>query len=341
MKFGPVPLEEAAGKLLGHNLAGPDGKRLFRKGKPLTLEDVQALRQMGRASVYVAELEAEDVPEDQAALRIAEALAQDGLRLSRSAGGRVNLLGTWLGVIYVDAAALREANACEGITLATLPSHAVARPRQIVATVKVIPYAVPQAHLRAVEAAIAGAQPLISLVELPPKRVGIILSGSTGVRQRLQAEFEAPLKARIEALGSTAELQDFISLEDEGDEIALSRLLQETAAEGFDLAVLAGETAIQDRYDLAPRAILRLGGSVECMGVPVDPGNLLMLAYLGEMPILGAPGCARSLKTNAIDWVLPRLLAGERLTFSDLAELGHGGLLEDTGKRPMPRSRLT
>jgi molybdenum cofactor cytidylyltransferase len=281
------------------------------------------------------------VPEDQAALRIAEALVQDGLRLSRSAGGRVNLLATHLGVLRVKAAALGQVNACEGITLATLPSHAVARPRQIVATVKVIPYAVPEALLRQAEAAIAGSKPLLALAVLLPKRVGVILSGSPGVRPRLQADFEAPLRARIEALGSSAELKDFISLEDEGDELALSRLLHEAAAEGLHLVVLAGETAIQDRYDLAPRAILRAGGRVACVGVPVDPGNLLMLAYLGEMPILGAPGCARSLKTNAIDWVLPRLLAGERLDFSDLAELGHGGLLEDTGKRPMPRNRLT
>jgi len=341
MKFGPVPLEEANGKLLGHNLAGRDGKRLFRKGRPLTSEDVQALRQMGKQSVYVAELEAGDVPEGMAAQRIAEALLVDGLRLSRSAGGRVNLLATRLGVLGVDAAALRQANACEGITLATLPAHAVARPRQIVATVKVIPYAVPEALLHQVEAAIAASKPLIALRELLPKRVGIILSGSAVARPRLQADFEAPLRKRIEALGSSAELKEFISLEDEGDEIALGGLLQEAAAEGLHLVVLAGETAIQDRYDLAPRAILYAGGSVECVGVPVDPGNLLMLAYLGEMPILGAPGCARSLKTNAIDWVLPRLLAGERLGFSDLAELGHGGLLEDTSKRPMPRNRLT
>jgi molybdenum cofactor cytidylyltransferase len=244
-------------------------------------------------------------------------------------------------VLYVDAQALRQANASEGITLATLPGHAVARPRQIVATVKVIPYAVPEVSLRQVEAAISQATPLLALRELPPKKVGILLSGSAGVRQQLQADFEAPLRARIEALGSSAELKDFISLEDEGDEVALGRLLQDCAAEGYDLVMLAGETAIQDRCDLAPRAILYAGGSVECVGVPVDPGNLLMLAYLGEMPVLGAPGCARSLKTNAIDWVLPRLLAGERLTFGDLAELGHGGLLEDTGKRPMPRNRLT
>jgi molybdenum cofactor cytidylyltransferase len=341
MKFGPVPLEEATGKLLGHNLAGPDGRRLLRKGRTLTPEDVEALRRMGKLSVYAAELEDGDVLENEAALRIAAGLVGDGLRLSPPAGGRVNLLATRLGVLYVQAQALRQANACEGITLATLPMHAVARPKQIVATVKVIPYAVPESLLAVVEAAIAEAAPLIAMRELPPKRVGILLSGSAGVHQRLQDDFEAPLRARIEALGSNAELKGFISLEDEGDEIALSRLLQSCAADGYDLVVLAGETAIQDRCDLAPRAILRAGGSVECVGVPVDPGNLLMLAYLGEMPVLGAPGCARSLKTNAIDWVLPRLLAGERLTFGDLASLGHGGLLEDTGKRPMPRNRLT
>jgi molybdenum cofactor cytidylyltransferase len=341
VKFGPVPIEEASGKLLGHNLAGPDGKRLFRKGKALTTDDVQTLRAMGKDSVYVAELEEGDVPEDQAALRIAQALTEDGLRLSHSAGGRVNLLATRPGLTYVKAEALRQANACEGITVATLPSHAVVRARQIVATVKVIPYAVPEAQLREVESAIEQATPLIRLKELPPKRVGIILSGSAAVHEALQADFEEPLRKRIEALGSTAELRDFISLEDEGDEIALSQVLQKSAAEGFDLVVLAGETAIQDRCDLAPRAILRAGGCVECVGVPVDPGNLLMLAYLGEMQVLGAPGCARSLKTNALDWVLPRLLAGEHLKFSDLAEMGYGGLLEDTGKRPMPRNRIT
>ncbi len=278
---------------------------------------------MGKLSVYAAELEDGDVLENEAALRIAAGLVGDGLRLSPPAGGRVNLLATRLGVLYVQAQALRQANACEGVTLATLPTHAVARPRQIVATVKVIPYAVPESLLAAggsrhrrggAADRIAGAA--------APKRVGILLSGSAGVHQRLQDDFEAPLRARIEALGSNAELKGFISLEDEGDEIALSRLLQSCAADGYDLVVLAGETAIQDRCDLAPRAILRAGGSVECVGVPVDPGNLLMLAYLGEMPVLGAPGCARSLKTNAIDWVLPRLLAGERLSFGDLAVWG-------------------
>jgi molybdenum cofactor cytidylyltransferase len=91
------------------------------------------------------------------------------------------------------------------------------------------------------------------------------------------------------------------------------------------------------RHDLAPRAIELAGGTIEVLGAPVDPGNLLMLAYLGDVPILGAPGCARSRKANVIDRVLPRLMAGEHLTRADIAALGHGGLLDDVPERSMPR----
>lgn len=340
MKFGPVPLDQAAGKLLGHNLAGPDGRRLFRKGKLITAEDVEKLRQLGRKSVYAAELEPGDVLEDAAALRLANAVTGGGLRLSRAAGGRVNLIATVAGVLRVQIGALRALNSFPGVTLATLPAHQVVHPKEIVATLKIIPYAVPGALISQAEETIAPHRPLVHVDALQPRRVGMILFGSPASRARLQADFEPPLRARIEALGSTAHLTSLITLEDEADELALCELLLQAAAEGYDLLILAGETAIQDRYDLAPRAIERAGGCVECVGVPVDPGNLLMLAYLDDIPILGAPGCARSLKTNAIDWVLPRLLVGERLTQADLAAMGHGGLLEDTGKRPMPRSRL-
>ncbi len=340
MKFGPVPIEEAVGKLFGHNLAGPDGRRLFRKGKPITADDIQQLRQLGRKSVYVAELEPGDVPEDQAALRLAEAIGGNGLRLSRAAGGRVNLIATVLGVLQVQVNALRSINSFPGVTLATLPAHQVVHPKEMVATLKIIPYALPAALISQAKEAIAAHYPVISVTELLPRRVGIILFGSPYTRARLQADFEPPLRARVQALGSTAHLTSLLTLEEEADELALCELLMQAAAQKYDLLILAGETAIQDRFDLVPRAVERAGGCVECVGVPVDPGNLLMLAYLGEIPILGAPGCARSLKTNAIDWVLPRLLVGERLTQADLAALGHGGLIEDTSKRPMPRRRL-
>jgi molybdenum cofactor cytidylyltransferase len=151
-------------------------------------------------------------------------------------------------------------------------------------------------------------------------------------------EFDAPLRRRVEDLGSTLEQVGFVTLEDEAGEAALAQALGRFVAGGCELILLAGETAIVDRHDIAPRAIERAGGEVACFGAPVDPGNLLLIAYLGPVPILAAPGCARSRKENVVDRVLPRLLAGERLTSAEVVTLGHGGLLEDVPERPMPRS---
>ena len=172
---------------------------------------------------------------------------------------------------------------------------------------------------------------------LTPKTVGLILSGSPSARARVQADFDAPIKGRIASLGSAVKLEDYVPLEDETGEAELAAALQKQKGAGAQLIVLAGETAIMDRHDLAPRAIERVGGEVTCFGAPVDPGNLLMVGYLGEVPVLGAPGCARSRKVNVVDWALPRLLAGDRLTRKDVMDLGHGGLLEDIPERPMPR----
>jgi molybdenum cofactor cytidylyltransferase len=175
---------------------------------------------------------------------------------------------------------------------------------------------------------------------LKPKVVGLILSGSLSVRERVTQDFQAPLKGRVVALGSSVQFEDYVSLEDETSEAALAAALEGQRRAGAQLIVLAGETAIMDRQDIAPRAIERTGGEVTCFGAPVDPGNLLMIGYLGDVPVLGAPGCARSRKVNIVDWVLPRLLVGDRLTRADLVSLGHGGLLEDIPERPMPRGAV-
>ncbi|HLF24707.1 MAG TPA: molybdopterin-binding protein [Anaerolineae bacterium] len=340
MKFGPVPLEEAEGKILGHNIAGRDGRRVLRKGKALTRESLAALREIGRSAVYVAEMEPGDVGEDLAARRIAAAVIGSGLRPIGPASGRVNLLAEVQGVLRVDARRLAALNAYEGITLATLPAHSAVRPRQIVATIKIIPFAVAETVLRAAEAIGVEPVPLVRVDQLQPQPVNLIFSGSSSIRDKLAADF-APLRERVEALGSIIAGSDYVSLEDESGEATLADLLQRRQAAGARLIVVAGETAIMDRRDIVPRAIERAGGQVECFGAPVDPGNLLMLAYLGETPILGAPGCARSRKVNVVDWVLPRLLIGDRLTREEIVALGHGGLLEDAPERPMPRSKLT
>ncbi len=344
MKFGPVPLSLAEGKILGHNIASPDGRRLLKKGRPLTDEDLRALAVIGRETVYVAELEPGDVGENDAARQVgatilAGTVPGKNLRPVGPSAGRLNLLATVLGILRVDVERLARVNDCEGLTIATLMTNTPVRPKEIVATIKIIPYAVPGSQLREVERNPAGEpRPLISVDPLGALPVSMIYSGSPSLRAKLDADF-APLRTRIEALGSHIASTDYLPLEDEQGEAILAGMLSRRVADGAKLIILAGETAIMDRGDIVPRALERAGGQVEVVGVPVDPGNLLMLGYLDRVPVLGAPGCARSKKTNIVDWVLPRLLAGDWLARRDLIALGHGGLLDDTRQRPMPRGR--
>jgi len=338
VKFGPVPLEAAEGRILGHNVAGPDGRRILRKGRPLSAADLETLRALGRRTVYVAEPETDDVGEDEAARRVATAVAGSGVEAGPASAGRVNLLARALGVLRVEVDRVTQLNLSEGVTLSTLPPDAPVRPKQLVATVKVIPYALPRATLASAEAAASNG--LLRVDRIPARRVGLILSGSASAEARIRRDFEGPLAARLGILGSELARVDFVPLDDPSaaGEAVLADVLLRQVGRGADLILLAGETAIVDRQDIAPRAIERAGGRVEAFGAPVDPGNLLLLADLGGIPVVGAPGCARSRKVNVIDAVLPRLLAGERLGRRDLARLGAGGLLEDVPERPMPRS---
>jgi molybdopterin biosynthesis enzyme len=351
MKFGPVRIEETEGKILGHHIAGADGRRALRKGRPLTATDIALLQQLGRHVVYVAELEPGDVDENAAALRVAQAVSGEGIRLSGPSTGRVNLMATRLGMLRVDAARLMQLNACEGITLATLLTHTAVGAsssgktspltgRKMAGTVKILPFAVAETVVQAAEAISTQGGPLLWVDPLPKRKVAVILSGSPTAEDRVRGGFIPPLRERLEAMDAEVCAVDFVPLEDQRGEGELANMLLARIHGGAELIVLAGETAIMDRYDIAPRAIERAGGEIICFGAPVDPGNLLLLAYAGTVPVLGAPGCVRSPKANIIDWVLPRLLVGDRLTHADIFSLGHGGLLEDVEERPMPRSRL-
>ncbi len=343
MNFGPVPLSRAEGKILGHNIADQDGRRLLRKGRPLTEADIRLLQEIGRESVYVAELIDGDVGENEAAGRVALAAmaapqAGANLRMVGPASGRANLLAEGLGLLRLDPDRLAVLNEHEGLTIATLRNHTPVQARDVVATIKIIPYAIAGAVVAQVEEMCATHnEPLMKVDMLTSQKVSIIFSGTPSIQERLNAEF-APLRARIEALGSRIAATEFIPLDDEGGEALLADSLARQLQSGARLILLAGETAIMDRRDIVPRALARAGGRVEVVGVPVDPGNLLMLGYLDSIPVLGAPGCARSKKVNIIDWVLPRLLAGDYLARRDFIQLGHGGLLEDTLQRPMPRA---
>src|SRR5688572_14987532 len=340
MRFGPVPLDHAEGRILGHNVTGGDGGRRLRKGRALTSDDIARLRELGRSVVYVAAPEAGDVDEDAAALRVSRAVVGEGIRLQGPSTGRVNLYATTIGVVRVDVEALASLNDHDGITLATLITDSAVGEGKMVGTTKILPYALPEREVRGVEVEAAGRPPILRVEALPARRAGLVLAGSRAAEERVRSGFRGGLEPRLHALGSTLERSDYVVLEEESGAEALGEAIERQLAAGVELVLLAGETAIMDRHDIAPRAVELAGGEVVCFGAPVDPGNLLMPGYVGAVPVIGAPGCARSPKRNIVDLILPRLLVGERLDRRDIVAMGHGGLLEDVPERPMPRSRI-
>ncbi len=337
MRFGPVDLAAAEGAILGHNVTDGEGRRVLRKGAALTVADLELLRGLGRSTVFVARLEPDDVGEDRAAERITRAVVGGGVRLSGPATGRVNVYAEAPGLARVVSERLLELNQREGVTLATVRDRTPVSRGKMIGTTKILPYAVAEATVVAVEGEARSNGPVLWLQLLPARSAGLVVAAAPSSRERVVAGFETALRRRLEALGSRLDRVDFVGLDEESGLERLAVAIGEQVVAGVELVLLAGETAIQDRHDLAPRAVERAGGTVVCFGAPVDPGNLLMVAYLGDVPVLGAPGCARSPKTNIVDLVLPRMVAGERLTRADVVALGHGGLLDDVAERPMPR----
>ncbi|MCH9651752.1 MAG: molybdopterin-binding protein [Deltaproteobacteria bacterium] len=341
MKFEAVPLEEAEDQILGHNITGGSGRRVLRKGRPLGTDDIAKLRALGRTSVYVARLEQGDLPEDEAAGRISLALAAPGCRLSAARTGRVNFYAEQPGVLRLELGRLVALNSLPGVTLATLPERSGVAAGKMVATLKVIPYALGKEVVETAEEIAARPAPLVTLSPMVLHRVGLILSGAAGAQERIVSSFRNALAPRLSALGATLQEPVFLPLEEEGAEEQLAMAIQGERDRGIEVLLLAGDTAIMDRFDIAPRAVELAGGTVSSFGAPVDPGNLLLVGYLKcGLPVVGAPGCARSPKRNVIDLVLPRILTGECLGPKEIAALGHGGLLEDVPERPAPRSRL-
>jgi molybdenum cofactor cytidylyltransferase len=287
MKFGPVPLEQAEGKILGHNVAGNDGRRALRKGKALEPQDIEVLRQLGRSTVYVAELEPGDVYEDTAALRLARAAMGHGLRLSGPTTGRANLVSQTRGVLRVDGPRLARFNSCQGVTLATLPHNTAVQEGKMMATMKILPYALPEDTVRRAEKVAAEGGPLLRLDALESRSVGLILSGSPSARERIVRSFETALRQRLEALGATIDRIDFVPLEDEPGEAELAKTIRDQVADELDLMMRAGETESRERYDMAPREEERVGGEGSCVGAAVDPELVALAQQFGGGEVVG------------------------------------------------------
>ncbi len=331
MTFGEIPIAEAEGAILAHSAKHAGG--VFKKGRVLTSADLAALEEAGVTRVFAARLAPGDVPEDEAAETIARAIAGEGVEAQLPFTGRANLHAASAGVALVDAGRVRALNRLdESLTLATVAPFDTVDGRQMLATVKVIPFAVPRAVLDEALRLIAG-KPLVSLKPFRPHRAGLVITTLPQTKPSLIAKSRAAMDERLAALGSS--LGEVIVCEHRTRAVAdaVARL----KGGDHDPVLVFGASAIVDRGDVVPAGLVAAGGRVLHLGMPVDPGNLLMLGRLDAAAVIGVPSCARSPKVNGFDWVLARILAGIDVRPQDIMDMGAGGLLVEIPSRPTPR----
>ncbi|WP_062211359.1 NTP transferase domain-containing protein [Aureimonas sp. AU12] len=330
MRFGPVAVESAIGAILAHAQKLPDGR--IAKGTRIGPAEIERLRAADIALVVAAMLDAGDVGEDEAAGQIAEALASSRIGAAPAATGRANLFAGENGLFLPDRATIDRLNRLDpGITLATLGEFAPVEADRMVATVKIIPLAVPGAAVEAAVALLRGRRAL-KLAPFRARGVGLVQTELPTVKASVLDKTRDALASRLEKSESWIERE--VRCHHSGEPLA--QALVEAAADE-DLTIVFGASAVIDADDVIPAAIRAAGGDVEHLGMPVDPGNLLLLGRIGTRIVLGAPGCARSPRENGFDWILNRILADLPVTREDVTGLGVGGLLMEIASRPQPR----
>ncbi|MCP1199435.1 NTP transferase domain-containing protein [Notoacmeibacter sp. MSK16QG-6] len=331
MRFGPIPVADAEGATLAHSLQL--GGRRLSKGTLLGREIIAQMIREKFTEVIAAQPDADDLTENDAADRLAKRLIALGIYAGEAGTGRVNLHAGRPGLLSIDIAALNALNAIDpAVTIATLPDGAMVRTGQMLATVKIIPFFVSQNTVDECIAALGGKRPALELVAFQPKRVGLIQTTVGGTADKMLSKTAEVTAARLARAGSHIAREMRVAHRDDALSDALVRM-----ADNHDLLIVFGASAVCDFDDVIPAAIHRAEGSVERVGMPVDPGNLLVLGTIRGKPVIGAPGCARSPKENGFDWVLDRILVDNPPSSEEIAAMGVGGLLQEIETRPRPR----
>ncbi|WP_454852072.1 NTP transferase domain-containing protein [Rhizobium binxianense] len=337
MIFGDWPLSEAEGVVLAHAVKLPD--IALAKGRVLTKADLERLGGAGVSSVIAARLEPGDLMEDEAAARLAAAIAPDHLSFSEAATGRVNVYSAVNGIFTADRAAVDRLNRIDpSITLACLADRAPVHSGSMVATFKIIPLAVPRSKIEEA-VSILRRSTVFEVRPFTAHSVFLVATELPSLKSAVMDKTARILAQRLQPSGSILAGEERVPHKAEAVAAAIRTALQENG-ERPKLIVVFGASAVIDPADVIPEAIERAGGTVIRVGMPVDPGNLLVLGRIGEVPVIGAPGCARSPKENGFDWVMERILAGDMPTADDISGLGVGGLLMEIQTRPRPRDHV-
>ena len=319
-----VPVEEAVGLPLAHDITEiVPGKRkgpLFRRGHIVRPEDVSKLLDVGKAHLYIMDLEKGELHEEDAARRLAKAAAGPNIRLTDPVEGRVNLVAEISGLLKVDAERLYRFNDLGDLMLATLPSNRYVKKGDVLGGTRTIPVVVKEDLVKKAEA-LCKEKPVVSIVPVPSRRIHLIVTGSEVFTGRIKDGFEPVVRRKVAEMGSDLEAVKLAP----DDPAKIAAHIKDSYQAGAELILVSGGMSV-DPDDLSPEGIRQSGASLECHGFPVLPGSMFLMAYLKETPILGLSGCVIHDPVTAFDILLPRLLAGEKVTRSDIIELGHGGL---------------
>ncbi|HKF12998.1 MAG TPA: molybdopterin-binding/glycosyltransferase family 2 protein [Xanthobacteraceae bacterium] len=333
MKFGAVPVGEAEGSVAVHSIR--QGGLVLKKGTLIGRDEIAALKAAGIEEIVVARIEPGDVSEDAAAAGIAAAVAGQGVHVERAFTGRANLFAETAGVLVVDRDAIDRLNQVdESITFATLPAYKPVVAGEMIATVKIIPFAVAEKARDAALAVAKAARPLVRIAPYRIRKIGVVSTVLPGLASKVIDKTLKVTQERLAPAGATIVAERRVPHEQR----ALAHAMEEVLGEGAELVIVFGASAIADRRDVIPAAVEAIGGRIEHFGMPVDPGNLLLVAQARGSPVVGAPGCARSPKENGFDWVLMRLLAGLDVPRAAITGMGVGGLLMEIVTRPQPRA---
>jgi molybdenum cofactor cytidylyltransferase len=322
MRALTVDVKASTGRILCCTVFRPGGKKLLAKGHVISDEDVRVLESEGMEQIWVTELEDGEVGEDDAVKAVANEMGCGSFEIRAAAGGRSNLIATEPCCVLVDDELLRQINCTASVVIATVPNLAYAVAGQRIATVKSAPFAVAKEQLQAIIGIVKERGPILQARPIRGATVGVLYSDPLSGERGRQL-FENIMRQRLERFGVQA---NYI-LSCTEDENSVTRCLQHLLRSKPAAILTASTTAPAGPEDIVGQAMLRIGAQIERFLAPVEPGNLLLLAYKDDTPIVSAPGCFRSAKPNVVDMVLPPLLARYRLTGWEIGGLGHGGLL--------------
>ncbi|MBD24805.1 MAG: 4-diphosphocytidyl-2C-methyl-D-erythritol kinase [Candidatus Marinimicrobia bacterium] len=332
MKFGPVPITKAQGLVLGHTFR--QGGTILKKGHVISAADIAAFRALGVEEVIGARLEPGDISENAAALHLAQELCGDNITISDARTGRCNLIARGDGLVLLNASEIHAINQIdESITLATLADKAHVKAGQVVATVKIIPFAVSQKTLNYAEDLARHTK--ITLSPYKSKNFSILSTLVPDLKESVVSSTEALTRQRIKAIGGKV-ISSFQTTHGADD---IAKAVRKAEESKTDVLLIIGAYATVDRGDVGPMGVIAAGGVIDHFGMPVDPGNLLVLGRVGQMLVLILPGCARSPKLNGVDWVMQHIAANITIGGTEIMSMGVGGLLVDTPARPLPRER--